>query len=68
MEKLTKEELDRLIKAVQNSKGYIPPKCYITRQRLERMIEAGLAPPDIFDNLPVNAIIIGEYNEDSKSN
>jgi hypothetical protein len=32
------------------------------------MIEAGLTPPDIFDNLPVNAIIIGEYNEDSKSN
>ena len=57
MEKLTEEELDRLTEAVQNSKGYIPPKCYITKEHLEKMIEEGLAPPDILDNLPVNVTI-----------
>lgn len=57
MEKLTEEELDRLTGAVQNSKGYIPPKCYITKEHLEKMIEEGLAPPDILDNLPVNVTI-----------
>lgn len=57
MEKLTEEELDRLTEAVQNSKGYIPPKCYITKEHLEKMIEEGLAPPDILDNLPINVTI-----------
>ena len=57
MEKLTEEELDRFVKAVQNSKGYIPPNCYITKQHLEKMIEEGLAPPDILDNLPSNVTI-----------
>lgn len=57
MEKLTEEELDRLTEAVQNSKGYIPPKCYITKEHLEKMIEEGLAPPDILNNLPVNVTI-----------
>lgn len=57
MEKLTKEEFDKFIKAAQNSKGYIPPKYYVTKQHLEKMIEEGLAPPDIFDNLPSNVII-----------
>lgn len=57
MEKLTEEELDRLTEAIQNSKGYIPPKCYITKEHLEKMIEEGLAPPDILDNLPVNVTI-----------
>lgn len=57
MEKLTEEELDRLTEAVQNSKGYIPSKCYITKEHLEKMIEEGLAPPDILDNLPVNVTI-----------
>lgn len=57
MEKLTEEELDRLTEAVQNSKGYIPSNCYITKEHLEKMIEEGLAPPDILDNLPVNITI-----------
>lgn len=57
MEKLTEEELDRLTEAVQNSKGYIPSKCYITKEHLEKMIEEGFAPPDILDNLPVNVTI-----------
>lgn len=57
MEKLTEEELDRLTEAVQNSKGYIPSNCYITKEHLEKMIEEGLAPPDILDNLPVNVTI-----------
>lgn len=57
MEKLTEEELDRLAKTVQNSKGYIPSNCYITKEHLEKMIEEGLAPPDILDNLPVNVTI-----------
>ena len=57
MEKLTEEELNRLTEAVQNSKGYIPPKCYITKEHLEKMIDEGLAPPDILDNLPVNVTI-----------
>lgn len=57
MEKLTEEELNRLTEAVQNSKGYIPPKCYITKEHLEKMIDEGLAPLDILDNLPVNVTI-----------
>lgn len=57
MEKLTEEELDRLTEAVQNSKGYIPPKCYITKEHLGKMIEEGLASSDILDNLPVNVTI-----------
>lgn len=57
MEKLTEEELNKFVEAVQNSKGYIPPKCYITKEHLEKMIEEGLAPPDILDNLPVNVTI-----------
>lgn len=57
MEKLTEEELNRLTEAVQNSKGYIPSKCYITREHLENMIKEGFAPPDILDNLPANVTI-----------
>ena len=57
MDKLTEEELNKFVKAVQNGSGYIPPKCYITREHLEKMVEEGLAPPDIFDNLPLNVTI-----------
>ena len=46
MDKLTEEELNKFVKAVQNGSGYIPPKYYVTRGQLEKMVEEGLAPPE----------------------
>ena len=47
MEKLTKEELDKFFKTVKNDNIYVPPK----------MVEEGLAPPNIFDGMPKDVII-----------
>ena len=51
---------------------YVPPKYFMTKGQIEKMVEEGLAPPNILDEMPKDVIItvpvmqegtdrIGEY-------
>lgn len=57
MEKLTKEELDKFFKTVKNDNIYVPPKYFMTKGQIEKMVEEGLAPPNILDEMPKDVII-----------
>lgn len=57
MEKLTKEELDKFFKTVKNDNIYVSPKYFITKGLIEKMVEEGLAPPNILDEMPKDVII-----------
>ena len=57
MEKLTEEELNKFVETVKNDNKYAPPKYFLTKGQIERMVEEGLAPPDILDEMPKDVII-----------
>ena len=57
MEKLTEEELDKFFKTVKNDNIYVPPKYFMTRGQIEKMVEEGLAPPDILDEMSKDVTI-----------
>lgn len=57
MKKLTKEELDKFFKTVKNDNIYVPPKYFMTKGQIEKMVEEGLAPPNILDEMPKDVII-----------
>lgn len=57
MEKLTKEELDKFFKTVKNDNIYVLPKYFMTKGQIEKMVEEGLAPPNILDEMPKDVII-----------
>lgn len=56
MEKLTEEELDKFFKTVKND-NIFPPKYFITKGQIEKMVEEGLAPPNILNEMPKDVII-----------
>lgn len=57
MEKLTEEELNKFVETVKNDNKYTPPKYFMTKGQIERMVEEGLAPPDILDEMPKDITI-----------
>lgn len=57
MEKLTEEELNNFVETAKNYNKYTPPKYFMTRGQIKRMVEEGLAPPNIFDEMPKDVII-----------
>ena len=52
MEKLTEEELNKFVEAVQNNNKCPQPKYFMTRGQIEKMVEEGFASPDILDEMP----------------
>lgn len=45
MEKLTEEELNNFVETAKNYNKYTPPKYFMTRGQIERMVEEGLPLP-----------------------